>query len=148
MMSMSQQELLDAWKLDSVINIEDLTYEAIKSSTLHAKYLEQFVLYKARLLRYEIKYLTMKKLRTRYYRGELTQDELIENDWPQYQGPKLPKTETETFLSGDEILTQTRIIMEDCKNTIAALEHIIKQIYNRSYEIKNSITDRQFKMGY
>jgi len=147
-MAMSQQELLDEWKADCIINQDDIGYESLKCSSLHAKYSTEWLHYKNQLVRHEGKYAEMKKLRTRYYRGELTQQELTDNGWPQYYGPKLPKTETETFLSGDEELTALKSKMEACKNIIAFLEHVMKQLYSRPYGIRDFITDRQFKTGY
>jgi hypothetical protein len=141
-------QLKEAWSADCFINREDIGIESIKTASLHAKYINEWVAYKSRQVRLSSEYASMKKLRTRYYRGELTKAELDERKWDQYQGTKLPKTETETFLAGDAVLIEINDKLEYCRLTIGYLDQVLKLIYNRSFLIRDFIEDRKFQTGY
>jgi hypothetical protein len=141
-------ELKAEWSIDCNINKDDIGLESIKTASLHAKYINEWASYKSRQVKLASDFAAMRKLRTRYYRGELTQAELIENNWEQYQGVKLPKTETETFLAGDAHLIDLNNKLEYCRLTIGYLDQVLKLIYNRSFLIRDYIEDRKFQMGY
>lgn len=145
---LSLDDLKKEWSKDCFIDKENIALESIKTASLHAKYINEWASYKAKQVKFESDYASMKKLRTRYYRGELTQAELVANGWAQYQGAKLPKTETETFLSGDEYLIKLNDNLAYCKLTVGYLDQVLKFISNRSFVIRDFIEDRKFQLGY
>lgn len=147
-MPMSIEQLKEEWHKDCIISQNDIGYESLKTASLHAKYLDELFYYRNKVLAIEKQYNAMRKLRTRYYRGELTHAELVDNNWPQYNGPKLAKTETDTFLSGDEELVAMKYNLDLVKNIVTYIESIMKQISTRTYDIKNFLLDRQFTTGY
>jgi len=66
---MDLNDILMMWKKDAVIDDVCLDDETIKSSKLHAKYLELFSMAKLMLKKKEMEYGSMKKDKWLYYNG-------------------------------------------------------------------------------
>jgi len=92
-------------------------------------------------------YNLMRQRKFRYYRGEMTKNELEELKWDQWQGVKPLKNEMEEFLDGDYDLNKITIKCEYIKNMIEALESILNQIKSRDWQIRNAIQWKQFIAG-
>ena len=78
-------EIQTEWKNDSKINQLELGDEAVRTPTLHAKYLTVLSNVKLQLRKAESDYNNMRRLKYRYYRGELTQSELEKLNLEQFK---------------------------------------------------------------
>lgn len=139
--------IISEWNKDSKIDDSQLAHAALYSSILHSKYLELLGRCKLKIQKLRIKLAKLHNIKTRYYRGELTKEELNHFGWSQYQGNKPLKSEMEKLLDTDsdcvEIL-ESIDYLNTCKET---LESIIRQIGSRSYDIKNYIEWNKFQAG-
>jgi hypothetical protein len=145
---MNLEELQNQWRQDSRIDQNNIALESIKTSSYHSFYLWELSTHKARIIKLENDYATAKKFKIKYYNGELTKEELLEHNLDQYQGKKLLKSDMESFLAGDE---QIQLIMQKVQYTsiiISFLESVLKNIYNRNYEISNFINITKFNAGF
>lgn len=144
---MNIDDIINEWKTDSKIDDSHLAHAALYSSILHSKYLELLSKTKIKMQKLRIRLSRLHNIKTRYYRGELTKEELQEYGWSQYQGNKPLKSEMERLLDTDpdciEIL-ESIDYLNTCKET---LESIIRQIGSRSYDIKNYIEWNKFQAG-
>lgn len=144
---MNHEELIEQWKNDARMDKSNVMEEMFRQPLLHAKYLELLQGYKVRIRKLGLKYDKMKQLKTKYYNGEMCEEELNEHGWKQYQFNKPSKTGMETLLSGDSdlqiILEQVeyiRILVETC-------ETIIREIHARGYLFKTIVELRKFEAG-
>jgi len=83
---MNINELQDMWEADCVIDDNYLGEQATSSPKLHAKYLRLLVNAKLKHTKMKSDYNILRKNKFRYYRGELSREELTELGWPQWQG--------------------------------------------------------------
>lgn len=144
---MTFDELSDMWDVDCQIDDDHLDKSAISTAKLHAKYLRILVSHKMKLSAYEVQYKTLRQKKFRYYRGEMTKDELQEEGWAQWQGVKPLKNEMEEFLDGDVDLNKITIKSQYIKNMIEALESILNQLKGRDWQIRNAVEWRKFVAG-
>lgn len=140
-------EIQTEWKNDSKINQLELGDEAVRTATLHAKYLTVLSNVKLQLRKAESDYNNMRRLKYRYYRGELTQSELEKINLPQYMGNKPLKNEMEEFLSCDEDLNMLTDKIEYYKTVVYTLEQILRSINSRTWDIKSAIEWNKFTNG-
>ena len=145
---MATVEQIDAmWAKDCVIDRNNLTEETIKTASLHQKYLSMMMEVRNKLIKYNHDYLQMKELRSRYYLGELTKDELEQNGWMQYQGLKPLKSDMQTKLETDSELLKLKIKIQYLENIQYQLENILNQIKGRDWALKNHIEWLKFHAG-
>lgn len=135
------------WNADSLINDLDLGKEAVKTPLLHAKYITYLSNVKLLLRKAESDYFNTRRVKYRYYRGEMSRDELDERGWQQYQGNKPLKNEMDEFLQCDEELNALLDKIEYYKTTTYTLEQIIRSINSRTWDIKSAIEWQKFTNG-
>jgi chromosome segregation ATPase len=132
-------ELQSLWETDSKIDETNLGAEATKIPKLHAKYLNFLTSTKLNLRKAESDYNQLRRKKFRYYRGEMTREELQEESWTQWQGTKPLKNEMDEFLTLDEELNKLLDKVEYFKTVIYQLEQIIKSLNSRTWDIRNHI---------
>ena len=135
------------WNTDSLINELDLGKEAVKTPLLHAKYITYLSNVKLLLRKAESDYFNTRRIKYRYYRGEMTQAELEEKGWDQYQGNKPLKNEMDEFLQCDQDLNSFLDKIEYYKTVVFTLEQIIRSINSRTWDIKSAIEWQKFTNG-
>lgn len=144
---MKLDDVLVMWEADSEIDDNHLGEAAIKTAKLHSKYLKILIDAKLRKTKLEIDYSALRKTKIRYYRGELTKQELDELGLEQWQYNKPLKAEMDEFLKGDEDLSKILIRLEYIDTMVYALESILTQIKQRDFQLSNGIKWKQFLAG-
>lgn len=144
---MTLDEIQINWELDCDIDTNHLDTESVKTAKLHSKYIKLLVDAKLRISKLRTEYQEIKKLKFRYYRGELTRQELTDLNWEQWQYTKPIKNEMEQLLDGDSDITKIKMKIEYIDTMIYLLESILKSIADRTWSIRNSITFKQFLAG-
>ena len=144
---MKLSELQDEWVKDAPIDETNLGREAARVPTLQAKYLTFLSKTKLQLRKAESDYLNTRRLKYKYYRGELTREELEENGWEQFQGNKPLKNEMDEYLQCDQQLVMLQDKHEYFKTVIYTLEQIIRSINSRTWDVKSSIEWTKFSNG-
>ena len=81
-------ELLSEWDEDSNMDDNHISDESIRVPKLHAKYIRYLMQAKLKITKYNNDFNVLKKTKFRYYRGELSRDELSVLNWEQWQGVK------------------------------------------------------------
>jgi hypothetical protein len=144
---MKLTEIQDEWGRDAPIDELNLGKEATRVPILHAKYLSILGKSKLQLRKAESSYYSTRSQKYRYYRGEMTVEELGELGWNQYQGNKPLKNEMEEFLQCDPLLIEWQDRVEYHKTVIYTLEQIIRSINSRTWDIKSGIEWSKFTNG-
>lgn len=144
---MKIEEIQEMWDIDCEIDNNHLGEQATESPKLHAKYIKELINYKLKLVKLSADYNVIRKSKFRYFRGEMSRDELKDKGWEQWQGIKPLKNEMEEFLGGDEDLAAIKTRIEYLETGIYLLESILGQIKSRDWEIKSHIEWKRFLAG-
>ena len=144
---MKLTEIQEEWKADSKINELELGNESLKTPTLHAKYLSILSNVKLMLRKAESDYNNLRRIKYKYYRGELSQSDLEKLQWDQYQGAKPLKNEMDEYLVCDEDLNSLQDKIEYHKTCLYTLEQIIRSVNSRTWDIKSAIEWNKFTNG-
>jgi len=143
-MSFDLDMIQKMWEQDSKIDIDNLHTESLNIPILHAKY---FDLYNNILLlkkKAEQQKKNIRHQRYEYFTGKADPDVYIENPFPK----KIRDKETlQGYLDSDEKLMQVSLKVEYYETMLSYIDSILKMIFNRTYQIKNSIEYMRFQSG-
>ena len=141
------EEIQTLWDIDSDIDSNHLDDESVKTAKLHSKYISLLMNTKLRFSKTKVDYNTLRKNKFRYYRGELSKQELTELGWDQWQYTKPLKNEMDEILKGDSDITAMDLKLEYLTASIYLLESILKSIADRTWSIRNCIQYKAFLAG-
>ena len=144
---MKLSDLQDSWKDDCKIDEMNLGRESARTPNLHAKYLNYLSSTRLNLRKAESDYLNCRRMKYKYYRGEMTKQELEDEGWEQWQGNKPLKNEMDEFLTVDSDLILLQDKVEYFKTVLYQLEQIIRSLNSRTWDIKNAIEWQKFTNG-
>lgn len=144
---MNIEQLQDTWDKDCEIDDNYLGEHATKTPKLHAKYIKILVGVKLKYTKLQSDYNLLRKSKFRYYRGELSRDELTEYGWEQWQGVKPMKNEMDEFLTGDSDLNTLEVKIKYLETMIYLLESILGQIKARDWQLKTAVEWKKFLAG-
>jgi hypothetical protein len=144
---MNIEQIQDMWETDAEIDDNYLGENSTATPKLHAKYIKLLVQAKLKLTKVQSDYNLMRKAKFRYYRGEMSREELTDLDWTQWQGVKPLKNEMDEFLTGDGDLNTLRVKIDYLETMIYLLESILGQIKARDWQIKSGIEWKRFLAG-
>lgn len=144
---MKLSELQEQWAEDSSIDETNLGRESTRVPTLHAKYLNFLSSTRLNLRKAESDYYNCRRKKYKYYRGEMTKQELEDEGWTQWQGNKPLKNEMDEFLQCDSDLITLQDKVEYFKTVIGHLEQILRSINSRTWDIKTAVEWAKFTNG-
>jgi hypothetical protein len=144
---MKLEEMQDMWDVDCQIDDNYLGEQSTATPKLHAKYVRLLVNIKLKHTKLQSDYNMLRKAKFRYYRGELSRDELEAVGWVQWQGIKPLKNEMDEFLTGDTDLNTMKVKLDYLETMIYFLESVLGQIKARDWQIKSGIEWKRFLAG-
>jgi hypothetical protein len=143
--SISLDVIQEMWQKDSEVNQDELDIESLKIPQLHAKY---YQLYNTILLlrkQAEQQHSSILLERRKFYMGKAETQVYIDEPFP-YK--VRDKEDLKLYLEADEKISKIRLKIDYYDTMLRYLEEILKQISNRTYQIKNAIEWRRFTAGY
>lgn len=144
---MKLSELQEQWADDCKIDETNLGRESTRVPTLHAKYLNYLSSTRLNLRKAESDYYNCRRKKYKYYRGEMTRQELEEEGWTQWQGNKPLKNEMDEFLQCDSDLITLQDKVEYFRAVISHLEQILRSLNSRTWDIKTAVEWAKFTNG-
>ncbi len=144
---LTHDQLSEEWKTDCKIDSTKLLERMYRHPILHSKYLTILQDYKVQNRKHTLKYQKNRLIKTRYFNGELTKEELDFYSLKQYLFRKPLKAEMETLLDADselQILQEQILYIE---TLIQSTELIMKEITNQHFLFKNLIEQTKFLAG-
>ena len=136
------QEMLER---DSKIDPDNLHTESLNIPSLHAKYHEMFNNIYLLRKKAEQQRRNIRHERYEYYSGKADPDVYVENPFPK----KISDKDTmQKYLDADERLQTVNLKIDYYETMLNYVESILKQISNRTYQIKNAIEWSRFTSGY
>lgn len=143
-MSFDLDTIQRMWEEDSKIDVDNLHTESLNIPTLHAKYFE---LYNNILLlrkKAEQQKRNIRHERYEYYAGKADPEVYIDSPFPK----KIRDKETmQKYLDADQKLSQVCLKIDYYETMLVYIESILKQVGNRTYQIKNAIEFIRFQSG-
>ena len=136
--------LQQMWEKDSKIDIDNLHTESLNIPVLHAKYYDIYNNFMLLRKKAEQQKKNVRHERYEYYSGKADPDVYIKDPFPK----KIRDKDTMTkYLDADERLSNVSMKIEYYNVMLGYIEEILKQITNRTYQIKNSIDFMRFNSG-
>ena len=133
------------WEKDSQIDKDNLHDESLKIPALHAKYHELFNNILLLRKRAEQQRKNIRHERYEFFSGKADPEVYIENPFPK----KIRDKDTmQKYLDADENMKNINLKIDYYETQMNYLESILKQINNRTYQIKNAIEWNKFISGY
>lgn len=145
-MAIRIEDVEKMWDADCEIDRVKLDTEALNIPKLHNKYLKFYNEIRLVLLQLEEKYAELAKVKSMYYGGKLSKEELDEYGWEPYQ-IKILRNDIKSYLDADKDLSKIHIKIEYNKILLEYLKNIVDQINKRNFSIKAAIDWRKFTSG-
>ena len=142
---MNLEKIQEMWLKDSVIDPDNLHDESLKIPQLHCKY---YTLYNTiTLLREKAKdsYNKIKLERYNYYTGKAPAEVYVEEPFP-YKVRE--KDAIQRHIEADEKLNAIDLKVKYYDVMLKFLEEIIRNVSNRTFQIKNAIEWNKFQSGF
>ncbi len=143
---MKLEEIQEFWNADREIDITELANESVRIPQIHDKYLKIYIDERIRLKGLQFELTKLVRLKTDYYAGKLTQEELEKLGWEQFLH-RLLKNEISTYIEADEDIIKLKKNIVLLEEKIHYLDSIIKMISNRGFQIKSAIDWIKYKNG-
>jgi len=143
----SLKELQETWAEDCKIDELNLGRVATQVPVLHSKYLNHLSTAKLQLRKAEAALYKLKRIKSQYFRGELSKFELESLGWDQYLGNKPLKQDMNDYLESDEDIIQQTDKVEYIRTVTDFLERVLRSVGSRGWDIKNSIEWSKFTNG-
>ena len=142
---MNLEQIQEMWQKDSVIDPDNLHDESLKIPQLHSKY---YTIYNTiTLLREKAResYNRIRLERHNYYTGKAPAEVYVEEPFP-YKVRE--KDAIQRHMDADEKMSTINMKIKYYYVTLKFLEEIIRNVSNRTYQIKNAIEWQQFQSGF
>ncbi len=143
---MKLEEIHELWKADSTVDPEDMDGASLAIPVLHAKYLQFLSQERLILRKLETELKQLRLLKTNYYLGNLSKEELEEQGWQQ-ELRRILRTEVHDYLDADKQVADLTLRVALQKEKTDVLTSILQTINNRGYHIKNAVEWIKFKHG-
>ena len=142
---MNLDDIQCMWEKDSQLDKDNLHDESLKIPVLHAKYHELFNNTLLLRKKAEQQRKNIRHERYEYFSGKADPEVYAENPFPK----KIRDKDTmQKYLDADEKLSQINLKIDYYETQLNYIESILKQISNRTYQIKNAIEWSKFIAGY
>ncbi len=138
------EKIQDMWEADSKIDPDNLHTESLNIPSLHAKYFEMYNNLFLLRKKAEQQRKNIRHERYEYFSGKADPETYVDNPFPK----KIRDKDTlQKYLDADEKLSNSSLKVDYYDAMLTYLESILKQISNRTYQIKNSIDFMKFNSG-
>ena len=142
---MDLDKIQEMWQKDAVIDPDNLHDESLKIPQLHSKY---YTIYNTTSLLRERAwdlYNRVRLERYNYYTGKASAEVYAEEPFP-YKVRE--KDAIQRHLEADEKLTKLDLKIRYYDTMLKFIEEVIKNISNRTFQIKNAIEWHKFQSGF
>ena len=138
------ETLQGMWNEDSKIDPDNLHTESLNIPVLHSKYYDIYNTLMLLRKKAEQQRKNIRHERYEYFSGKSDPEVYIDNPFPK----KIRDKETmQKYLDADTKLSGVSLKIEYYEVMLRFIEEILKQITNRTYQIKNSIDFMRFQSG-
>jgi hypothetical protein len=142
---MNLTELQEMWKSDCMIS-DDLGYESVRGPILHSRYIDELITAKLKHTKLTHEVAELKATKAKYFRGELSKEELDARGWKQWQYRSL-KSDIPDMIDADPDYQKLMARESYMRTMIYFLESVMGEIKNRNWAIRTSMDWIKFRAG-
>ena len=143
---MKLEEIQELWNRDREIDISELATESIRIPQIHDKYLKIYVDEKIRLRKLQLNLAKISKMKSDYYSGRMSQEELDRLEWQPFL-VKVLKGEVNSYVESDDDIIKLKETIALMEEKINYIDSVIRMINNRGFQIKSAIDWIKYKDG-
>ena len=143
---MKLEEIQELWNRDREIDISELATESIRIPQIHDKYLKIYVDEKIKLRKLQLNLAKISKIKSDYYSGRMSQEELDRLEWQPFL-VKVLKPEVNSYVESDDDIIKLKETIALMEEKINYIDSVIRMINNRGFQIKSAIDWIKFKDG-
>jgi|TARA_R100000030_G_scaffold10411_1_gene7083 hypothetical protein len=137
-------KIQEMWEKDAKMDPDNLHTESLNIPILHSKYYEIYNNIYLLRKKAEQQRKNIRHERYEYFSGKADPEVYVQNPFPK----KIRDKDTmQKYLDADEKLSGVSLKIDYYETMLSYLEEILKQITNRTYQIKNSIEFMRFTSG-
>jgi|TARA_B100000424_G_C22763490_1_gene411653 hypothetical protein len=140
---MTLDELQAQAEKDLKIDDTELDLESLKTPQLHSQYLKTYSTYALMLKKAEGDYSKLHIKKWLFFTGKAEPEEYKDKNFDL----KVLRQDVDKFIDGDDEIIKQRQKIEYLKQICHYCESTLKQINNRTFQIKNAIEWKKFTMG-
>ena len=143
---MKLEEIQELWNRDREIDISELATESIRIPQIHDKYLKISVDEKIKLRKLQLNLSKISKMKSDYYSGRMSQEELDRLEWQPFL-VKVLKGEVNSYVESDDDIIKLKETIALMEEKINYIDSVIRMINNRGFQIKSAIDWIKYKDG-
>ena len=143
---MKLEEIQELWNRDREIDISELATESIRIPQIHDKYLKIYVEEKIKLRKLQLNLAKISKMKSDYYSGRMSQEELDRLEWQPFL-VKVLKGEVNSYVESDDDIIKLKETIALMEEKINYIDSVIRMINNRGFQIKSAIDWIKYKDG-
>mgnify|MGYP001375295265 FL=1 len=143
---MKLEEIQELWNRDREIDISELATESIRIPQIHDKYLKIYVDEKIKLRKLQLNLAKISKMKSDYYSGRMSQEELDRLEWQPFL-IKVLKGEVNSYVESDDDIIKLKETIALMEEKINYIDSVIRMINNRGFQIKSAIDWIKYKDG-
>ena len=140
---MNLEEIQDLVEKDLKIDDTELDIESLKTPQLHNKYLKLLSKFNLLLKKADSDYAILHRNKWEYYMGK--SDPIVYKEKP--FDLKILRTDVDKYLLSDEEIIKHSQKISYLQTIVNHLEQVLRQINNRTFQIKNAIEWKKFVSG-
>ena len=141
---MKLEEIQELWNRDREIDISELATESIRIPQIHDKYLKIYVDEKIKLRKLQLNLAKISKMKSDYYSGRMSQEELDRLEWQPFL-VKVLKGEVNSYVESDDDIIKLKETIALMEEKINYIDSVIRMINNRGFQIKSAIDWIKYK---
>ncbi len=140
---MTLDELQAKAEKDLTIDDTELDLESLKTPQLHSQYLKTYSTYALMMKKAEGDYSKLHIKKWLFFTGKADPQEYKDKNFDL----KVLRQDVDKFIDADDEIMKQRQKVEYLKQICSYCEQTLKQINNRTFQIKNDIEWKKFTMG-
>lgn len=140
---MTLEELQAKVDKDLAINDIELDLESLKTPQIFNKYLKEHTKYSLMLSKARVDFAITKKDKWEYYTGKASPEVYKEKPFDL----KILKPDVDKYLESDDEYVLKKTKVDYLETIVNYLDQVLRQIQNRTFQIKNAIEWKRFTSG-
>ena len=140
-------ELQTQWAEDCKLDELDLGSESTRTPVLHSKYVTLLSNSKLQLRKAVADLKRLENVKSDYYRGELSKEELDQLGWEPWRKNAVLRSDMRDRLDSDPDIIKQQDKVYYLETTVDFLDRVLRSLNSRGWDIKNAVEWNKLQSG-
>ena len=140
-------ELQSQWGEDCKLDELDLGSESTRTPVLHSKYVTLLSNSKLQLRKAVADLKRLENVKSDYYRGELSKEELDQLGWEPWRKNAVLRSDMRDQLDSDPDVIKQQDKVYYLETTVDFLDRVLRSLNSRGWDIKNAVEWNKLQSG-